>query len=333
MVDVNPESVTPASWRRMSSPRSGTTACSSSARFSFRGPRPSAHCAQASQYAAEAGLVLENPQSQSLLDAPSGDELRYVADQVAILKSVAVADRASALLKKAGEGPFNARQVQRETTIGSNADSNYILVRCAAGNPTTASACANAIVRAYRELIREDLARNANGSLQRLDAAIADTKDEALLSELRGRRTRILVNAKLAGDGVGLFSPAGLGKAQGVSWLSALAIAVVLGARRGRPIRLARKQAFSNWLARLCPRARDFEILTSRASALRQAARSPLSGTESAEAFRLLASSVSRCGTEDRSSREPATDERTLRTDRIQVGCVRRRRVRDGRQR
>ena len=252
-----------------------------------------------SQYAAEAGLVLENPQSQSLLDAPTGDELRYVADQVAILKSVAVADRASALLKKAGEGPFDARQVQRETTIGSNADSNYILVRCAAGKPTTASACANAIVRAYRELIREDLTRNASASLQRLDAAIAGTKEEALLSELRKRRTRILVNAKLAGDGVGLFSPAGLGKAQGVSWLSALAIAVVLGGLVGAGLAYwldARKQAFSNWLE---PEALlrvpaiseipDFtrERVTSKLPVLH----SP--GTESAEAFRLLASSVS----------------------------------------
>ncbi len=272
-----------------------------------------------SQYAAEAGLVLENPQSQSLLDAPSGDELRYVADQVAILKSVAVADRASALLKKAGEGPFNARQVQRETTIGSNADSNYILVRCAAGNPTTASACANAIVRAYRELIREDLARNANGSLQRLDAAIADTTQslnalsggaegvgaskqqalQALLSELRARRTRILVNAKLAGDGVGLFSPAGLGKAQGVSWLSALAIAVVLGGLVGAGLAYwldARKQAFSNWLepealVRVPAISEIPDFTRERVTSKLPVLHSP--GTESAEAFRLLASSVS----------------------------------------
>jgi len=31
---------------------------------------------RASEYAAEAGLVLRNPQSQSLFDSPSGDELR-----------------------------------------------------------------------------------------------------------------------------------------------------------------------------------------------------------------------------------------------------------------
>lgn len=254
---------------------------------------------RASEYAAEAGLVLRNPQSQSLFDSPSGDELRYVADQVAILKSVAVADRASALLNKAGAGPFDARQVQRKTTIGSNADSNYILVRFAAGNPQTASAGANAIVRAYRELIREDLTKNANASLQRIDAAIADTTDEALLSELRTRRTRIVVNTKLAGDGVGLFSPAGLGKAQGVSWLSALAIAVVLGGLVGAGLAYwldARKQAFSNWLEpeavlRVPAIAEIPDFTRERVTSKLPVLHSP--GTESAEAFRLLASSVS----------------------------------------
>jgi len=274
---------------------------------------------RASEYAAEAGLVLRNPQSQTLFDSPSGDELRYVADQVAILKSVAVADRASVLLKKAGEGPFGARDVQRKTTIGSNADSNYILIRFAAGNPTTASAGANAIVRAYRDLIREDLTRNANASLQRLDAAITDTTKalatlsgaagdvsarkqqelQSLLSELRTRRTRILVNTKLAGDGVGLFSPAGLGKAQGVSWLSALAIAVVLGGLVGAGLAYwldARKQAFSNWLEpeallRVPAIAEIPDFTRERVTSKLPVLHSP--GTESAEAFRLLASSVS----------------------------------------
>jgi Mrp family chromosome partitioning ATPase/capsular polysaccharide biosynthesis protein len=254
---------------------------------------------RASEYAAEAGLVLRNPQSQTLFDSPSGDELRYVADQVAILKSVAVADRASTLLKKAGAGSFEARQVQRKTTIGSNADSNYILVRFAAGNPQTAQAGANAIVRAYRELIREDLTRNANASLQRIDAAIADTTDKALLSELRARRTRIVVNTKLAGDGVGLNSPAGLGKAQGVSWLSALAIAVVLGGLVGAGIAYwldARKQAFSNWLEpeavlRVPAIAEIPDFTRERVTSKLPVLHSP--GTESAEAFRLLASSVS----------------------------------------
>jgi Mrp family chromosome partitioning ATPase len=276
-----------------------------------------------SDYGAEAGLVLKDPQSQGLSDGPAGDELRYVADQVAILKSVAVAARASALLAESGEEQVDPRELQSRTTIRSNADSNYIVVHHSARSPKTASAGANAIVRAYRDLTRADLESDAKASLARLDAAISDAtkslaalsgaggsnlaaavrarkQDEllALLSELRTRRTRIQVNAKLAGDGVGLFSPARLGKAQGVSWLSALAIAVVLGGLVGAGLAYwvdARKQAFSSWLE---PEAvlrvpaiaeiPDFkhEDIASKLPVLH----SP--GTESAEAFRLLESSI-----------------------------------------
>lgn len=278
---------------------------------------------RSSEYAAEAGLVLKDPQSQVLSDAPAGDELRYVADQVAILKSVAVAARASALLAASGEPPINPRELQGRTTISSNADSAYVVVHHSAKSPKTASAGANAIVRAYRERTRADVASDAKASIERLNAAISDTTKSLstlsgaggsglatavrarkqqdfleLLSELGTRRTRIQVNAKLAGDGVGFFSPAGLGKAQGVSWLSALAIAVVLGGLVGAGLAYwldARKQAFSNWLE---PEAvlrvpaiaeiPDFahEDIGSKLPVLHAP------GTESAEAFRLLESSI-----------------------------------------
>jgi Mrp family chromosome partitioning ATPase len=278
---------------------------------------------RSSDYGAEAGLVLKDPQSQGLFDAPAGDELRYVADQVAILKSVAVAVRAGALLAASGEQPINAAELQRRTSIRSNADSNYIVVHHSAGSPKTASAGANAIVRAYRDLTRADVESAANASLEKLDAAISDATKSlttlsgargrglaatvrarkqgellALLGELRTRRTRIQVNAKLAGDGVGLSSPAGLGTAQGVSWLSALAIAVVLGGLVGAGLAYwldARKQAFSNWLepevvlrVPAIAEIPDFnhEDIASKLPVLH----SP--GTESAEAFRLLESSI-----------------------------------------
>ncbi len=276
-----------------------------------------------SDYGAEAGLVLKDPRSQALGDGPAGDELRYVADQVAILKSAAVATRASALLGASGGQRVDARDLQQRTTIRTNADSNYIVVNTSAKTPKEASAAANAVVRAYRELIRADLDSDARASLARLDTAISDASKSlaavsgtggsrlsaavrarkqaqllSLLGELRSRRTRIQVNAKLAGDGVDLFSPAALGKAQGVSWLSALAIAVVLGALAGAGLAYwldARKQAFSSWLepeavlrAPAIAEIPDFthERVTSKLPVLH----SP--GTESAEAFRLLSSVV-----------------------------------------
>ena len=148
-----------------------------------------------------------------------------------------------------------------------------------------------------------------------------------------------MVNTKLAGDGVGLFSPAGLGKAQGVSWLSALAIAVVLGGLVGAGLAYwldARKQAFSNWLEpeallRVPAIAEIPDFTRERVTSKLPVLHSP--GTESAEAFRLLASSVSppretmkkagRTGSRQRD--EWALPAARLR---VQVGGVRRRRVR-----
>ncbi len=295
---------------------------------------------RAPAYAAEAGLVLRNPQSTALSDGPVGDELRYVADQVSILKSVAVAARASAVIATADKKPpIDPPVLLRKTQIRSTADSNYIVVRFTAGDPRTAATGANAIVRAYRDLIRADQEAGSKASLARIDAAIlaasktlaslagegaggvaaavrARKQEEtlALLGELRARRTRIQVNAKLAGDGVGLFSPASLGKAEGVSWISVLAIAVVLGGLIGAGLAYwldARKQAFSSWLepeavlrAPAIAEIPDFtrERVTSKLPVLH----SP--GTESAEAFRLLASSVSpsRESTKKAQSRAPS---------------------------
>lgn len=54
-----------------------------------------------------------------------------------------------------------------------------------------------------------------------------------LLSELTLRRSQVEVDARLAGNGVAVFSPAGLGKLQGVSTRTAVVLSVVLGALIG----------------------------------------------------------------------------------------------------
>ena len=278
---------------------------------------------RSSEYAAEAGLVLRNPQSSALTDGPVGDELRYVSDQVAILKSVAVAARASALIKDSGGGAIDARTLQRDTTIRSDANSNYVVVNHTAGSPTAAKVGANSIVRAYRDLIRAGLKADAEASLARINGAIGDATKElatlsgsqgsgvaatvkarkqeellALLSELRTRRTRIQVNARLAGDGVGLFSPADLDKAQGVSWLSALAIGIVLGGLVGAGLAYwldVRKGAFSSWLEpeavlRVPAIAEIPDFTHEQVASKLPVLHAP--GTESAEAFRLLESTI-----------------------------------------
>jgi len=54
-----------------------------------------------------------------------------------------------------------------------------------------------------------------------------------LLSELTLRRSQVEVDARLAGNGVAVFSPAGPGKLQGVSTRTAVVLSIVLGALVG----------------------------------------------------------------------------------------------------
>jgi len=279
------------------------------------------------EYAAEAAVVLEDPQLTAASDGRiRGDEFRYVSDQVAILKSIPVAARASALAKAAGNpSSIEVRDLQRKTSIRSSADSNYIVIRFRAGDPGTAATGANAIVRAYRQLIRMDLDADAKAALQRLDAAIAagnrtlaeltaagagtaapqsvlsqrrqDTL--ALLSELRSRRTRLQINSELTGDGVALFSPAGPGKAQGVSLVAALATAIVLGGLIAAGLAYgldARRRAFSSWLEPQglldAPALAEIPDFTG-GSAVSRLPVLHAPGSEAAEAFRFLASGIS----------------------------------------
>lgn len=282
------------------------------------------------EYAAEAGVVLRDPQSTALSGARIGDELRYVADQVAILKSVAVAERASLVARAANPSvSIEPGRLQDNTSIRSSADSNYIVVSHRAADRQTAVIGANAVVRAYREVIRGDLEADAKASLQSLDTAIsaatqtlanADSErqqDEAraLLNELRSRRTRLQVNSELTGDGVALFSPARVGTPQGVSLISALAIAMILGGLIGVGLAYwldARKQAFSSWLE---PQALlDAPALAEIPDFARERVSSKLPvlhapGTESAEAFRLLASTIAP-PLESKQSRAAASRER-----------------------
>jgi len=280
-----------------------------------------------SDYAAEAGMVLEDPKAVVLSESrTAGDQLRYVADQVAILKSVAVSERASEVAAGAtNPTSIDAADLRRRTSIRSSADSNFIVIRFRAGDPDAAAAGANAIVSAYRDLIREDLEADAAAAIARLDVALATAaatlaellaadadpdrtgavlrqrkQDEALalMSELRSRRNRLQVNAELTGDGVALFSPAAPGKALGVSLKAALIVAMVLGSLIGAGLAFwldSRKRAFSSWLE---PQVLlDAPALAEIPDFTREGVRSDLPvlhapGTESAEAFRFLASGL-----------------------------------------
>jgi Mrp family chromosome partitioning ATPase/capsular polysaccharide biosynthesis protein len=283
------------------------------------------------EYAAEAGVVLEDPRAAALSTARIGDELRYVADQVAIFKSPAVAVRASQIARTANPSvSIEPGKLEDNTSIRSSADSNYIVVSHRAADRQTARTGANAVVQAYGAVIRDNLEAEATASLKRLDVAIGATTQtlanaqserqrtsaRALVNELRARRTRVQVNAELTGDGIQSSFPASLGTPQGVSLISALAIAMVLGGLIGTGLAYwldARKQAFTSWLEPQvllnAPALAEIPDFTrERVSSKLPVLHAP--GTESAEAFRTLASAIGPPVESSKQARAAASRER-----------------------
>ena len=112
------------------------------------------------EYTAEASVLLSQP-APTAAD-PARDEVRYVADQVAVMKSLPIAERASEIARKDPENPItvDARDFQRRTLITASAESNFVSVSFHAGRPNAAATGANATVRAYEEATREDLRRD-----------------------------------------------------------------------------------------------------------------------------------------------------------------------------
>jgi len=191
------------------------------------------------EYAAEAGVLLEDPRVGT---SSARDEVRYVADQVAIMKSPAAALRANQLTRsKARPEGISAAEVRRKTLIRTSEGSNYVVIRFSASAPETAQQGANAVLQAYRELVRADLEAESQARLRSLDAAIAaavqtlaqnpaaESTVLPLLNKLRTRRNALQIDAQLAGSGVALISAARPGSRQGASLLSTLVVALVLG--------------------------------------------------------------------------------------------------------
>jgi protein-tyrosine kinase len=198
------------------------------------------------EYTAEASVLLSQP-APTAAD-PAGDEARYVADQVAVMKSLPIAERASVIARRDSKNPINvdARDFQRRTLVSASEESNFVSVSFHANDPDAAVAGANATVRAYEEATRSELAEDTNQALHQLDLAIANAEADAasasgqdatdaagLVKRLKAERGRIETNAAVAGDGVSAVYEADAGKAGGPSTLAMLGLSLVLGALVG----------------------------------------------------------------------------------------------------
>ncbi len=198
-------------------------------------------------YAAEAGALLKDP--QSTIDNPNnssnGDATRYVANQVAIMKSNELLLQASARMRTVtGTTPLSANELQRAMTISPDPSSSWVAVRVSADDPATAKAGADSVVDAYRVMTRNDVAAQTQDALKTLDGTIAAVARSmakprrtavqqatalALIQQLRARRNRIAVDSALAGDGVALFTPAENAKREGAPLFASTLIGLILG--------------------------------------------------------------------------------------------------------
>jgi Mrp family chromosome partitioning ATPase/capsular polysaccharide biosynthesis protein len=139
------------------------------------------------EFIATASLVVQDPRLAGFTEEIRQDPERYVANQVAILTSAAVAQRAAELateqLPTAG---LTARDFLDNTEIGAQQESDLIVIRFfAADNPTTAQVGANALALAYQDVRRQEALSSAAAALERVDLSLERIDEE--LPQLAGR--------------------------------------------------------------------------------------------------------------------------------------------------
>lgn len=202
-------------------------------------------------YVAEAGALLRDPRStvDTRGNGSKSAADRYVADQVAIMKSNGVLARASERMHNlGGVTPLTADEFRRAMSIQTDLGSSYVTARVKADDPVTARLAADSEIYAYRTATMDHVKGQTRAALRKLDlslAAVARTMAGphrtaaqqatalALIQQLRGRRNRIEVDGRLAGDGVALFSAADNGKRQGAPLFASMLIGLVLGSLIG----------------------------------------------------------------------------------------------------
>ncbi len=133
-------------------------------------------------YTSSVSVVIQNPANTAFLSsgAPIRDD-RYLADQVDVIESGAVAERASALLE-ANDPPISlsVQAVAAATTVFSSNDTNVVTIAFTAGESAVAEAGAATIATAYENLVRDEAEKKLIEELARIDSALATVDEETV---------------------------------------------------------------------------------------------------------------------------------------------------------
>lgn len=143
-------------------------------------------------YVAEASLILQPPSSAgSGVGLGAQEAARYTVDQLTILRSPALAQKA--LAQTAGQVPGSGltKRDFRNADLVSTGDSNVISIRFSADNPRVAAAAANAIGESYEGIRRSQVATGSSRAVQRTDEEIGAINKRlgAISTELAGLQT------------------------------------------------------------------------------------------------------------------------------------------------
>lgn len=155
-------------------------------------------------WVAESSILLENPQLSQLLDRePSSSPQRYVADQVAVLDSAAIRQRALEIAEQTtADGSIRISDTMNAAEVTSTPQSGLIEVVATHENAELAVAVANAIPAAYEEYREQETSKAVASAVSEFEAAIArvDTELESIserIAQIRAESDADDVEARL----------------------------------------------------------------------------------------------------------------------------------------
>jgi Mrp family chromosome partitioning ATPase/capsular polysaccharide biosynthesis protein len=144
-------------------------------------------------YSSSVSVVLRNPANTAFLTTgPAVRDDRYVADQVDVIQSAAVAEEAADLLASSSP-PINlsVQTVVAATSVFSNRDTNVVTIAFSADEPAVAEAGARAISTAYEELVRAEATDKLIEELGQIDSALATVDEETVALQAAIERSRL----------------------------------------------------------------------------------------------------------------------------------------------
>lgn len=140
----------------------------------------SVHQTFARDWSATTTMLVDNPQNSALFnrDGATSPE-RYTADQVAILESDPVAERALEIAQAESDSTtLELNDITTGIEVESGLDSGSISVTASHPNPDLATAIANSVVTAYEEIKEAEASQTFDSAIEEFNASIEAVDEE-----------------------------------------------------------------------------------------------------------------------------------------------------------